>query len=158
MNVSWSGRRIVAIVATMQVALPSAEVIDLPVDLVSSTLLTADAPQIGHSISYKQPPLCWTGPPAPLTQGRVGTMYNVDTLRPSGQVEEILFPADPVSKTKQAKEGEGKWALPVASTLQCEDNCQAISEVEALKTLQNMGSLRKLDHPCDQFFGVPGFS
>ena len=62
MNVSWSGRRIVAIVATMQVALPSAEVIDLPVDLVSSTLLTADAPQIGHSISYKQPPLCWTGP------------------------------------------------------------------------------------------------
>ena len=81
MNVSWSGRRIVAIVATMQVALPSAEVIDLPVDLVSSTLLTADAPQIGHSISYKQPPLCWTGPPAPLTQGRVGTMYNVHALR-----------------------------------------------------------------------------
>ena len=96
----------------MQVALPSAEVIDLSADLVSSTLLTADAPQIGHSISYKQPPLCWTGPPAPLTQGRVGTMYNVHALRASGQVylptEEISFPADPVSKTKQAKEGEGK--------------------------------------------------
>ena len=70
------------------------------------------------------------------------TMYT-----PSGQVEEISFPADPVSKTKQAKEGEGKWALPVATTLQREDNCQAISEAEALKTLQNMGSLRKLDHP-----------
>ena len=96
----------------MQVALPSAEVIDLSVDLVSSTLLTADAPQIGHSISYKQPPLCWTGPPAPLTQGRVGTKYNVHALRPSGQVEEISFPPDPGSKTHFLEQQDTKPNYP----------------------------------------------